>query len=87
MTLAEVVGRLHDLDPAATIYAARPWAADSPAVVAVEPDNGDLPGEAAGLEYFLEVDLAVEAATVGTAGSRLARVLHYAENDAYRPDS
>jgi hypothetical protein len=83
MTLAEVVERLDRLDADATIYAARPWSADARAVVAFEPEDGSIPSEAAGLEYFLEVDVALEAATVSTAGTRLERVLYYAENDAF----
>jgi hypothetical protein len=83
MTLAEVVERLEGLDADATIYAARPWDADARAVVAAEPEDGSIPPEAAGLEYFLEVDAAIEAATVSTAGTRFTRVLYYAENDAF----
>jgi hypothetical protein len=83
MTLAEVVERLDRLDADATIYAARPLSADARAVVAFEPEDGSIPPEAAGLEYFLEVDVALEAATVSTAGTRFERVLYYAENDAF----
>ena len=83
MTLAEVVERLEELDADATIYAATPWGADARAVVAVEPDDGSIPPEAAGLEYFLEVEVAIEAATVSTAGTRFTQVLYYAENDAF----
>jgi hypothetical protein len=36
-----------------------------------------------GLDYFLEVALALEAANVGNTGSRFERVIYYAENDAY----
>ena len=83
MTLAEVIEQLEALDADATIYAARPWSADARAVVAVEPEDGSMPQEAAGLDYFLEVDLAHEAATVSSAGTRFERVVYYAENDAF----
>jgi hypothetical protein len=83
MTLAEVIDRLDDLDGAATIYAERPWAGESRAVVAVEREDGLPPPEAAGLEYFLEVDLAREAAELATSAERLKSVIYYAENDAY----
>jgi hypothetical protein len=83
MTLAEVVERLDRLDADATIFGARPWGADARAVVALEPENRSIPPEAAGLEYFLEVEVALEAATVSSAGTRFERVLYYAENDAF----
>jgi hypothetical protein len=83
VTLAGVIDQLEALDADATIYAARPWSADSRAVVAVGPEDGTVPKEAAGLDYFLEVDIALEAATVSNAGTRFERVMHYAENDAY----
>lgn len=83
MTLAEVVEQLENLDAAATIYVERPWSGEARAVVAVEPEDGSMPKNAVGLDYFLEVEIALEAATVSAAGSRLERVLHYAKHDAY----
>lgn len=83
VTLAEAIEQLEALDADATIYAARPWSADARAVVAVEPEDGSMPKEAAGLDYFLEVGVALEAATVSSAGTRFERVVHYAENDAF----
>jgi hypothetical protein len=84
VTLAEVVEHLEGLDADATIYAARPWTADARAAVAVAPEDGySIPPEAAGLEYFLEVDIALDAATVSSARTRFERVLYYAENDAF----
>lgn len=71
------------LDQDATIYAAKPWSVDARAVVAVEPEDGSLPDEAAGLDYFLEVDIAMEAASVTDVGTRFERVLHYKESDAF----
>jgi hypothetical protein len=83
VTLAEAIEQLEALDADATIYAARPWSADARAVVAGEPEDGSMPKEAAGLDYFLEVGVALEAATVSSAGTRFERVVHYAENDAF----
>jgi hypothetical protein len=83
VTLGELVERLEALNADATIYAARPWSADARAVVAVEAEDGSTPKAADGLGYFLEVGLALEAASVSRAGSRFERVVYYAENDAF----
>jgi hypothetical protein len=84
VTLGEIVEELEVLEQDATIYAAKPWSVDARAVVAVEPEDGSLPDEeAAGIEYFLEVDIALEAASVTDVGTRFERVLHYKENDAF----
>jgi hypothetical protein len=84
VTLGEAVEQhLEALDPAATIYAAKPWSEDARAVVAVEPEDGSIPSAAAGLDYFLEVDIALEAARVSRARTRFERVVYYAKNDAY----
>ena len=83
MTLAEAIEQLEALDADATIYAGKPWSADARVVVAVEPEDGSMPKEAAGLDYFLEADVALEAATVSSTGTRFERVMHYAENDAF----
>jgi hypothetical protein len=83
VTLAEFVERLDALDAEGTIYAEKPWRPDSRAVIAIEPEDGSLPVAADGLDYFLEVALALEAANVGNTGSRFERVIYYAENDAY----
>jgi hypothetical protein len=55
--------------------------------VAIEPEDGSSPVEAAGLAYFLEVDLALEAAAVSRVRTRFERVLHYVENDAFLFDA
>ena len=59
-SLSEVVRQLAEYDCDSTIYALEPWTDRSAAVVAVEPDSGGLPAEAAaiGLAYFLEVKTA-----------------------------
>ena len=40
MKLSEIVGKLSYFDRQKTIYAATPWAIDSEAIVAVEPESG-----------------------------------------------
>ena len=92
MSLGEAIDRLDELDNDATIYASRPFSLGSFAVIAVEPDSGDLPGEAAslGLSYFLEVAIAREVLEGlerisdrhSTPEERRARVLEYAIDDA-----
>ena len=86
VTLGEVIEHLEAQDPYATIYAEQPWDVDARAVVAREPDDGSGSPKADGLDYFLEVDLALEAASASRAGTRFARVLHYAVNDAFLLD-
>jgi hypothetical protein len=83
VTLGEVIERLEGLDPDATIYVAKPWSVGSRTVVAQEPGDGSTPRGAVGLDYFLEVAVAVEAALVSETGTWFERVLHYAENDAF----
>lgn len=83
MTLGDAVEQLETLDADATIYAAKPWSVDARTVVAVEPEDGSVPDEAAELEYFLEVADALDAATVSSDGTRFERVVYYAENDAF----
>jgi hypothetical protein len=60
--LGAIVERLPECDPDLTIYARKPWSLDSVAMLAGEPDSGDLPDAAAsrGLTYFIEVDIALE---------------------------
>ena len=83
-TRERAVEQLEALDPGATIYAAKPWTADARTVVAVEPEDASrVRVDAADFEYFLEVDVALEAATVSSAGTRFERVLYYAENDVF----
>jgi hypothetical protein len=92
MTLLEVVGDLESFDKTSTIYAARPWTTDSPAIVALEPDAGGVPAEAQklGLAYFLEVFVAREflegwVKNLGaepTSQEKCARVIRYARDDA-----
>lgn len=85
VTLRELLIDLPEDDAEETIYAARPWTADSEAVTL--PDESD----PAGLAYLLEVELAVEAIDVwqewhgrsATPDDRCRAVIHYATHDAY----
>lgn len=93
-TLRDVIEALAELNDELTIYAlgSPEWSGESPAVVALEPDDGSLPMEASGMEYFLEVDIAKEVIEVwsqwrnGKSPSRdekINAVIHYAKFDAY----
>jgi hypothetical protein len=92
MILIEAIRDLASLDDNATIYAAEPWADDSPAIVIPETDAGELPTEAKklGLRYFLEVFVAreflegwkVNLMAIPTLHDTCARVIQYARTDA-----
>jgi len=92
MALIDVVRSLPDLDPEATIYAAKPWTKESSAIVAREPASGALPAEAErlGFCYFLEVAIANEFLAGWLAGfaehpsveETCARLVRYAVSDA-----
>jgi hypothetical protein len=60
VTLIQVIRDFDFLDQQSTVFAAKPWTADSQAIVARVPDGGGLPEEAQelGLTYFLEVAVA-----------------------------
>jgi hypothetical protein len=62
MKLIDAISQLNSFDQESTIYASRPWAENSTAIVAREPESGNLPLEAErlGLSYFLEVFVARE---------------------------
>ncbi|MDH6115596.1 hypothetical protein P3T36_007740 [Kitasatospora sp. MAP12-15] len=86
--LISLIAGLDGLDPAAVIYAAKPWSAASMAVLC----SGDGPSEV--LPYLLEVELAqdaVDAWSQWRAGQRPTEaekcqaIIHYAEFDAFEP--
>jgi hypothetical protein len=94
--LGELLDDLETVEDALTIYAATSngWDADSPAVVAMESEDGLAPPEAVGMAYLLEVGLAREAVRVWsewrsgatpTTEDRVAAVVYYATHDAYLP--
>lgn len=80
--LAEIVARLDEFNADNTIYVQRPWSAQSAAVVAAEREDGSPPVDADGLDYFLEVNLAREAAGLAP-GRELEAIVYYAEHDAF----
>jgi hypothetical protein len=92
MKLVEAIRDLSALDAEGTIYASQPWAENSEAIVAREPETGGLPVEAAqhGLIYFLEVFIARDVmegwmATLDaqpTLHQKCARLIKYATTDA-----
>jgi len=91
-TLLDVVANLGAHDPESTIYVAKPWTCDSPAIVAREPDQGDSPleAESCNAEYFIEVFVAKDflegwiAAENRYTSTReqCERLIHYAVYDA-----
>ena len=62
MTLLEVVQTLHQFNEDDTIYAVEPWACESAALVAEEPEEGGLPPRAKelGMSYFIEISFAID---------------------------
>lgn len=95
MTLSDLIDRLDSFDEEKTIYAKQPWHPDAIAIVAIvadEPDEGDIPDEASkvGAEYFLEIFLASEFLEgwtshldkAPTVEEKCLRLIKYAENDA-----
>ena len=92
MTLASIIAALESIDESRTIVAKRPWCADSEARLISTADDGRIPVAvlATGLEYFLEVSVALDEVLGTRAGrlshdQRVATIIYYAENDAY-PD-
>lgn len=67
MNLYQVLSSLADFDDEETIYAKEPWSLASEAIVAVEPEDGSLPGDAQtkGLSYFVEIFVAKEFLEAG----------------------
>ena len=98
--LADIIARLSEFDIDDTIYAREPWTEGSDAMVAREPEPdeeheyGGLPAPeatAAGLTYFLEINLAKELVEQLIASSSddlsasavCGGLIHYAINDAW----
>jgi|GEM_PF-1262954 len=93
MNLGTLIDHLPSgLDDRLCIFAAKPWSAISPAV-AVQLDNEFKPPKEVveqGLDYFLEVHIAVEALEVfgdrqPSEAEKREFLIFYAENDAF-PD-
>jgi len=91
MTLREAAAQLHRLQENYTIYAAKPWTGNSDVIIELQPEKG-LPAEAAqrGLEYFLEVFIALEVIEGWEANNGRSpdinetceRLIYYATYDA-----
>jgi len=92
MTLDDAIRQLNSLDENLVLCARKPWLPSSECVAT--PPSADLgvPRQVkeAGLDYFLEVDVAREV--LGALGARpvshednVKLLIHYAEHDAY-PD-
>jgi hypothetical protein len=81
-------------EPGPMIFAKKPWAADSPAIVLQEDvANGVAPSHPT-FSYFLEVEIAKDVIRVWsswrggaepTPEQATRAVIHYAEHDAYEP--
>jgi hypothetical protein len=92
MRLVDIVKKIHEFDRTHTIYAAKPWHADSLAVVEYEPDDGSIPPIASGLNllYFLEIEIArdvLEGWNLNIEGTpsdheMCQRLVKYARDDA-----
>ncbi len=96
-SLHHIVAHLDDFDRDLTIFVVGgcTCAVNADAVVARETDDGELPLEALGMDYLLEVDIAQDAIHLWTQWrngklpsdeERLMAVLYYARNDAYLPE-
>ena len=98
--LREVVAHLEEYplgdgyEVGPTIYARRPWASDSPAVVLNEDPVGGTAPSQPDLHYLLEVSIASEVLMVWSRWRKGASpstdeaveaVLHFATHDAYLP--
>ena len=92
MVLMDIICSLGKFSNDDTIYAEKPWAPDSVAIVETEPDEGNPPNSAINIqaEYFLEVFIADEFIS-GWLSSLdykptdldiCRRLIQYAENDA-----
>lgn len=90
--LVEIVANLSSYDSELTIYAAEPWTCNANAVVAREPDSGEVPSEAAVIaaSYVIEVSIAKELLEAwrknerphASAHEQCERLIHYAIHDA-----
>jgi hypothetical protein len=93
VTIQELVERIEELDIDSTIYAVRVggWTPESPAVVAVEPEDGSVPSDVEGMQYLLEVRVAREVldwfrnlnnGRDPTPREATEAIIHYAVHDA-----
>ena len=96
MTLLDLVERLDTLDDNLTIYIEEgsEWSSSSRVVACLESEDGSIPVEAAGMEYFLEVGLAKDViltwqlwrnGKVPSSHEACGSIIYCAKNDAYIP--
>jgi hypothetical protein len=92
MKLKEALDQIDSLDDSSVVFARRPWALDSEAVVDKLDDQLRVPRHVSEskFEYFIDVPVAKEVLGVFggrpvTAQQRRELLLYYANNDAY-PD-
>jgi len=80
--------------PSPTIFARRPWTAESDAMVLTDEAVNGMASSALGYAYLLEVDLAQEVLEVWsswrhdeipTPEAATLAIIYYAEHDAYEP--
>jgi hypothetical protein len=90
MKLQDALDQVDQVSDDRVIFARKPWTLESEAEIAVFDADFRVPAEigSRGLEYFLEVSIAIEALEVfgdrtPTTDERRALLLYYAENDAY----
>lgn len=83
-TLGELLQRLDEFDRQLTIYAERPWTAESRAEVRWEDPGESTLETSDGLSYFLEVSVAREEIAAHVAPDAVVETtIHYAEHDAF----
>lgn len=89
MRLRDLIGNLESADDSLCIVARRPWTSESEALLVRLTDDWRVPPEVlvTGLEYFLEVSVALDEVLDGigdklSGEQRVAALIHYAENDA-----
>ena len=92
MNLLEVVETIDLLDLGDCLFARRPWSVSSDFIVHQLTEANEIPGDiaAAGVEYFLEVSVAIEVLALAREramppGDAARLLIYYAENDAF-PD-
>jgi hypothetical protein len=93
-TLRSLVAQFDGLNDEDTIYARRPWTADSDVVVTEEGGGAAQEATAAGLEYLLEVAIARDVLATWsswrggqkpTPMQACEAILYYAAHDSYLP--
>ena len=88
MKLIHVISNINSFDEAETIYVQKPWNVHSDSIVIQEPEDGSIPIQAQGKDYFLEVFLVKEfledwlEGKTKKADEICSRIIQYATDDA-----